>query len=77
MAKELQAEYLFESSWEVCNMVGGIYTMLSTKAATLQQQYGDYDESSTFGYASGMILESYYKFFGLSSKQSVIAHFDE
>lgn len=30
-------EYLFESSWEVCNKVGGIYTVLSTKAHTLQQ----------------------------------------
>ncbi len=27
--------YLFETSWEVCNMVGGIYTVLSTKANTL------------------------------------------
>lgn len=24
-------EYLFESSWEVCNKVGGIYTVLSQK----------------------------------------------
>ena len=30
-------EFLFESSWEVCNKVGGIYTVLSTKAHTLQQ----------------------------------------
>lgn len=29
-------EYLFESSWEICNKVGGIYTVLSTKAHTLQ-----------------------------------------
>lgn len=28
--------YIFESSWEVCNKVGGIYTVLSTKAKTLQ-----------------------------------------
>lgn len=34
-------EYLFESSWEVCNKVGGIYTVLSTKAHTLQQSYKD------------------------------------
>lgn len=34
-------EYLFESSWEVCNKVGGIYTVLSTKAHTLQQFFKD------------------------------------
>ncbi len=33
--------YLFESSWEVCNKVGGIHTVLSTKAATLQRMYPD------------------------------------
>ena len=32
---------LFESSWEVCNKVGGIYTVLSTKAHTLQQLLND------------------------------------
>lgn len=34
-------EYLFESSWEVCNKVGGIYTVLSTKAHTLQRSFKD------------------------------------
>ena len=28
--------YIFESSWEVCNKVGGIYTVLSTRAKTLE-----------------------------------------
>jgi glycosyltransferase involved in cell wall biosynthesis len=32
---------LFEVSWEVCNLVGGIYAVLSTKAATLQATIGD------------------------------------
>jgi hypothetical protein len=163
MKKILQPEYIFESSWEVCNMVGGIYTVLSTRAATLQSTlgdklifigpdvwygkknplfeedpdlfpewikytsdnfnlsirtgrwkvpgnpvavlvdfhylmmkkneiygkiwetsgvnsmsaYGDYDESSMFGYASGMIIESFFRFFKLTKKQQVIAHFNE
>lgn len=34
-------EFLFESSWEVCNKVGGIYTVLSTKAHTLQKLFKD------------------------------------
>ena len=37
----LSPDFLFEVSWEVCNKVGGIYAVLSTKAATLKQQIGD------------------------------------
>ena len=32
---------LFETSWEVCNKIGGIYTVLSTKAAELKKACGD------------------------------------
>ena len=41
MADTIAPEYIFETSWEVCNMVGGIYTVLSTRAATLQKEYSD------------------------------------
>ncbi|GHT48771.1 glycosyl transferase [Bacteroidia bacterium] len=34
-------DYIFESSWEVCNKVGGIYTVLSTRAKTLQDLFPD------------------------------------
>ena len=40
-SKTTTPDYLFESSWEVCNKVGGIYTVLSTKARTLQQSFQD------------------------------------
>lgn len=163
MKKQLTPEYVFETSWEVCNMVGGIYTVLSTRARTLQSTlrdklifigpdvwkkeespyfeesdelladwrnhfnettglkirigrwkihgnpvtvlvnfeplfykkdsiyahiwekygvdslhaYGDYDESSMFGYATGIVMESYYRFNNLTVKNNVIAHFNE
>lgn len=163
MAEKRSPEYIFETSWEVCNMVGGIYTVLSTRAATLQKKckdklmfigpdvwlgknnplfvqdnnlllgfedftlreynlavrvgrwnipgkpvailvdfmplmlrkdeiyghvwnlykvnsmpsYGDYDESSMFGYATGMIMESFYRFAGLTPENQVVAHFNE
>jgi len=163
MSETLIPEYIFETSWEVCNMVGGIYTVLSTRAATLQEShpdklifigpdvwtgknnpyfeelvdlyadwkvftdneyhlkirigrwnipgkpiavlvdfmplmvrkdeiygdiweqvgvnsmvaFGDYDESSMFGYATGMIIESYYRFFKLNAGNQVVAHFNE
>lgn len=42
MTKALLApDYIFESSWEVCNKVGGIYTVLSTRAKTLQEAFRD------------------------------------
>jgi len=153
--------YIFETSWEVCNKVGGIYTVLSSKALTMQnlfkdrvffvgpdiwQQsealdfvptnefsdwtnfvnnnseiavrvgrwqvpggplailvdfsklfnrkneiygdfwqkfgvnslhgYGDYDDSSMFGYSVGMVVESFYRFYNLENEQ-VAAHFNE
>lgn len=34
-------DWLIETSWEVCNKVGGIYTVLSTKAKNLHKLYGD------------------------------------
>ena len=159
MIKKLEAPlYVFESSWEVCNKVGGIYTVLSTRAKTLQDKltdrvffigpdfwegkknplfkesktllkewrksaqeydgvsfrvgrwqvpgepiailvdfkpffehrneifgwawenfhvdslnaYGDYDESLMFSWAAGKVVESYYKFFGLTKEDNVI-----
>ena len=39
--KKLSPDYIFESSWEVCNKVGGIYTVLSTRAKTLQDNFKD------------------------------------
>ena len=160
MAKKIIKEprYIFESSWEVCNKVGGIYTVLSTRAKTLQDKftdkvifigpdfwegkknplfkenktllakwrkhalqydgvalrigrwqipgepiavlvdfkpffekrneifgwawenyqvnslnaYGDYDESLMFSWAAGKVVESYYRFFGLTKEDNVI-----
>ncbi|MBP3214559.1 MAG: glycogen/starch synthase [Bacteroidaceae bacterium] len=159
MTKKVQEpHYIFESSWEVCNKVGGIYTVLSTRAKTLQDKltdrvffigpdfwegkknplfkesktllkgwrksaqeydgvsfrvgrwqvpgepiailvdfkpffeqrneifgwawdnfrvdslnaYGDYDESLMFSWAAGKVVESYYKFFGLTREDNVV-----
>ncbi len=163
MAKRKNSvEYIFEASWEVCNKVGGIYTVLSTRAKSMQDihndkvifigpdvwfenespwfeedkkllsdwkdvasdkdgikirigrwnvpgkpivvlvdfnpffaikdsiygemwnkfsvdslhAYGDYDESCMFAYASGKVIESYYRFHKLE-KKNIVAHFNE
>ena len=39
--ERLTPDYIFETSWEVCNKVGGIYTVLSTRANTLQTSFRD------------------------------------
>ena len=37
----MQPTYIFETSWEVCNRVGGIYAVLSTRAASMQKEHKD------------------------------------
>jgi len=36
---EKEADYLFEISWEICNKVGGIYTVVKSKAAEIMEYY--------------------------------------
>lgn len=38
---KLKPDCLFEISWEVCNKVGGINTVIATKARTVCGKYGD------------------------------------
>ena len=38
----MQPDYIFETSWEVCNRVGGIYAVLSTRAASMQAEHPDH-----------------------------------
>ncbi|TRX62509.1 alpha-glucan family phosphorylase [Carboxylicivirga sp. M1479] len=34
-------DFIFEVSWEVCNKVGGIHTVISTKVLSLKQKFND------------------------------------
>lgn len=34
-------DHVFEISWEVCNMVGGIHTVIQSKASHMLQKYGE------------------------------------
>ena len=40
-SSELTPDFVFETSWEVCNKVGGIHTVVSTKAQTMKSKFGD------------------------------------
>ncbi len=37
----MKVEFIFETSWEVCNKVGGIHTVISTKALNIVDELGD------------------------------------
>ncbi|MEE4117172.1 MAG: alpha-glucan family phosphorylase [Marinilabiliaceae bacterium] len=41
MKNDLSVDLLFETSWEICNKVGGIHTVISTKALNIVRQLGD------------------------------------
>lgn len=34
-------DFIFETSWETCNKIGGIYTVVSTKARSISEKFGD------------------------------------
>ena len=36
---EAKSDYLFELSWEVCNKVGGIYTVVTSKVVPMLRYY--------------------------------------
>jgi phosphorylase/glycogen(starch) synthase len=37
----IKPDFVFEVSWEVCNKVGGIHTVISTKALTMVNELHD------------------------------------
>ena len=41
MTNKETPEYLFETSWEICNKIGGIHTVIATKVQSLQQNVGE------------------------------------
>ncbi len=38
----MKPDYIFETSWEICNKIGGIYTVVSTKAKSIVSEYKDH-----------------------------------
>jgi glycogen(starch) synthase len=46
--EEMTKTYLFETAWEVCNQVGGIYTVIKSKVPSVLDHW-DYDNYVLFG----------------------------
>jgi len=55
----LSPDYIFETSWEVCNRVGGIYAVLSTRAASMQAEHQE--KVFFFGTDIGVHRDIYFK----------------
>ena len=80
-----KADMLFEVSWEVCNKVGGIFTVLSSKARQMRKYYGDnyyligpyFIEASKSVFKEKSIPEEYKKIYGELEKIGIICHFGE
>ena len=77
-----KADILFETSWEVCNKVGGIYTVVKSKAAQLVNYYkenyilmGPYFTKNTPSSFSEEIPKDYCKApFNELKKEGIICH---
>ena len=41
LLQKLENTFLVESAWEVCNQVGGIYTVIRSKVPVMTRQWGD------------------------------------
>ncbi len=38
---QMKTKYIFETAWEVCNKIGGIHTVLTSKSPSIQPNYGN------------------------------------
>lgn len=79
-----KADMLFEASWEVCNKVGGIFTVLSSKSKQIQKHYKDqycligpyFEEASRTSFkADEEVPEEYKNIFEEMKALGLICHF--
>ncbi len=78
-----EADIFFEISWETCNKVGGIFTVLSSKARQMQKYYKDgyfligpyFKEKSRAVFKEESAPEDYKNIFEELKKDGIICHF--
>ena len=79
----MKADYFFESSWEVCNKVGGIYTVVKSKSRAMKEHYGDsfftvgpyFHEKAAGEFVEELPPENLKKVFNSLSKEGIECHF--
>jgi len=80
---ETKASMLFEISWEVCNKVGGIFTVLSSKARQMQRYYKNgycligpyFVEKNRTAFKEEPIPEKYKEIYDELKKEGIVCHF--
>ncbi len=78
-----KADYLFEVSWEVCHQVGGIYTVIKSKAARIYDIYKEnyfligpyYPEEAAIKFEGKPIPKQFTKIFNDLKKENITCHF--
>lgn len=78
-----KADYLFEVSWEVCNKVGGIYTVVKSKAEYFLEYYGEkyfaigpyFIKKATGEFLDEIPPDELKKAFDNLKKQGIICHY--
>ncbi len=78
-----KADLVFEISWEVCNKVGGIFTVLSSKARQMKNIYGDkyllvgpyFNDSSKKTFNEEPIPENYKAVYNELKDKGIIFHY--
>jgi glycogen(starch) synthase len=77
------ADILFEASWEVCNKVGGIFTVLSSKSKQIQKHYKNqycligpyFEEACRTSFKEEGVPERYKGIYEEMKSMGVICHF--
>ncbi|HYD03446.1 MAG TPA: glycogen/starch synthase [Alphaproteobacteria bacterium] len=76
------ADYVFEVSWEVCNKVGGIYTVLSSKAEQMISHYKNYfligpyfEHHAKTEFTHQEVPEQFKKAFEILRSENIICHY--
>jgi len=78
-----KADYLFEIAWEVCHQVGGIYTVIKSKADKIYELYKDnyfligpyYEKEASIKFESKPVPKELTKIFAELKKDKIICHF--
>lgn len=80
--EDTKADYLFEVSWEVCNKVGGIYTVIKSKSAEMMKLYKNYilvgpyfEHNAKIDFVSMDPPEEFKKVFDELRTQGILCHY--
>ncbi|MFH1133644.1 MAG: hypothetical protein V1735_04075 [Nanoarchaeota archaeon] len=79
----MKPNYVFEASWEVCNKVGGIYTVVKSKAALMVDEYADryimigpfFAKKSQGEFLEEVPSPEFKQVFEAVSKEGIICHY--